>query len=238
MPLASTRFVLAITLLVSGLLLGGCNGKGKIDPEVYNAFEAVGLVQGTHYTVLKKPLINVPMPETADTSVIEFFWYGCGHCFKFEEPLYHWKKTLPANVAFKKIPAMWSDSMTLHAKAFYTAEFLGQEQINAQLFPLIMSFRTINDDLPQQTERLKLMFSGFYFGGKEFDQHWNSEAMQTNIAQAEQWQAQADIQATPSIIVDGRYLLDNKALGDPSGVLQAASKMIDALLMLKQTQAI
>ena len=36
--------------------------------------------------------------------VIEFFWYGCPHCFTFEPMLESWARRLPPDVAFRQVP--------------------------------------------------------------------------------------------------------------------------------------
>src|SRR5690606_16906739 len=52
-------------------------------------------------------LVNPPQP-TADPSkveVLEFFWYGCPHCYHFEPDLNAWLKKKPDNVVFVRQPA-------------------------------------------------------------------------------------------------------------------------------------
>ncbi len=64
--------------------------------------DAQDYVEGTHYNLI------VPAVRTADPSkieIVEFFWYGCGHCYSFEPLLEEWKKDLPDDVAFRPIPA-------------------------------------------------------------------------------------------------------------------------------------
>jgi len=57
--------------------------------------------------------------------VIEFFWYGCGHCYALEPAVNAWLKTLPADVVFKRIPAYPSDQWGELAKVYYTVEAMG-----------------------------------------------------------------------------------------------------------------
>ncbi len=89
----------------------------------------------------------VPVSPAQPTSVgpgqievIEFFWYGCPHCFGVEPYLEAWLKNKPANVVFKRIPAAWpgGEHMDIDAKAFYTAQSLGiGEKIHEPLFNAI-----------------------------------------------------------------------------------------------------
>lgn len=45
-----------------------------------------------------------PTHDVNKIEVIEFFWYGCPHCFDFEPTLAKWLKTMPKNVEFIRNP--------------------------------------------------------------------------------------------------------------------------------------
>src|SRR5437868_2119381 len=51
--------------------------------------------------------------------VIEFFWYGCPHCYALEPTVESWSKKLPQDVAFRRVPAPLGQSCIPHAQAFY-----------------------------------------------------------------------------------------------------------------------
>ncbi|MGH7239731.1 MAG: thiol:disulfide interchange protein DsbA/DsbL, partial [Candidatus Saccharimonadales bacterium] len=61
--------------------------------------------------------------------VIQFFWFGCPHCFAVEPYLEAWLKHKPSNVVFKRIPANFpgSEQWGIDARAFYVAQALGIE---------------------------------------------------------------------------------------------------------------
>ena len=67
--------------------------------------------------------------------VIEFFWYGCPHCFHFEPTLNRWLADKPKNVDFIQIPAPLNKSWELHTKAFYALELMGmQKKLHTKIF--------------------------------------------------------------------------------------------------------
>ena len=47
--------------------------------------------EGEHYDIVS-PVLRTSNPEKIE--VMEFFWFGCGHCYTFEPLLAAWKKTL------------------------------------------------------------------------------------------------------------------------------------------------
>ena len=63
-------------------------------------------VEGTNYVRLGQA---VPVPTGGKIDVIEFFWYGCPHCNAFEPTLEAWLKTLPPDVAFRRVPIAFSE---------------------------------------------------------------------------------------------------------------------------------
>jgi len=78
-------------------------------------------VSGTHYTELKAP---VNTRDSSKVEVLEAFWYGCSHCFRFEPLIENWHANAPADVDFARFPAMWNALMEIHAQVYYAAEAL------------------------------------------------------------------------------------------------------------------
>jgi len=84
--------------------------------------EETAYTEGVHYDLISPALRG---RDPGKIEIVEFFWYGCGHCYNFEPLLVQWKKTFPEDVDFMPSPAMWNPAMKIHAQAFYTAQALG-----------------------------------------------------------------------------------------------------------------
>src|SRR5215469_14347782 len=67
--------------------------------------------EGTDYTVLASPQ---PTDSPGKIEVLDFFWYGCPHCYAFLPALEAWRKRQPADVAFKHIPVAFDTSREPH----------------------------------------------------------------------------------------------------------------------------
>lgn len=76
-------------------------------------------VAGTHYIELKAP---VNTPDDSKIEVLEAFWYGCSHCFRFEPLVADWEAKAADDVDFRRYPAMWNALMKIHAQIYFTAE--------------------------------------------------------------------------------------------------------------------
>ena len=91
--------------------------------------------EGRDYVRLNTP---VPVPAGGKIDVIEFFSYGCPHCFTFEPMLEQWIKRLPPDVAFRRIPATFDGPFAGYARLFYALEAVGLvETLHKRVFAAI-----------------------------------------------------------------------------------------------------
>ena len=79
--------------------------------------------EGFDYRILPIPQ---PVENKGKVEVIEFFWYGCPHCYDFEPELIGWAKRQPKDVVFKRVPVAFRDDFMPHSQLFYTLEALGK----------------------------------------------------------------------------------------------------------------
>ena len=81
-------------------------------------------VEGVNYIKLSQPApVSAPAGKI---EVIEFFWYGCPHCYAFEPSLGPWIKKLPADVSFRRVHAQFTPQWVQHAKLFYALDAVGE----------------------------------------------------------------------------------------------------------------
>src|SRR6185436_14111160 len=95
--------------------------------------------------------LNPPLPTESDgkIEVLEFFWYGCIHCYNLEPRLETWLKTKPADVAFRRVPAVLSDRWGHDAVVFYAFEVLGVlDKLHRPFFDAIHRERLRSDNMP------------------------------------------------------------------------------------------
>ncbi len=149
-------------------------------------------------------LVTPPQP-TADPSkveVIEFFWYGCPHCYHFEPDLNAWLKNKPDNVVFIRQPAIFNDHWRAHAKAFFTAEALGVlDKMHADFYDAIQ-----NKKMALESEAdLAKFFAEHGVKEAEFHKAYKSFAVDTKMRQAEGMAARYGVTGTPSLVVNGKY---------------------------------
>ncbi|MDE2344861.1 MAG: thiol:disulfide interchange protein DsbA/DsbL [Gammaproteobacteria bacterium] len=166
---------------------------------------ADNFVEGTNYVP-----VNPAQPTSVgpgQIEVIEFFWYGCPHCFGVEPYLEAWLKHKPANVVFKRIPAAWpgGEHMDVDAHAYYTAQALGiSEKIHEPLFNAIHLQNQY--DLTNSQDALQKFFARYGVSQQQFDASWNSFGVQLKMNQALETLKAYGVQGVPTFIINGKWM--------------------------------
>ena len=164
------------------------------------AVGAAELKEGRDFRV-----INPPLAAAKDKiEVTEFFWYGCPHCFDFEPVLAAWVKKLPANVSFRRVPAISSnDKWVAAARLYYTSEAMNLgEKMHGDVFNAIhVDHLRLHDE--------KVLFEWVAKKGvdaKKFSEAWASSGVQSRIQQARELTQDSGLAGVPAVMVQGRYL--------------------------------
>jgi thiol:disulfide interchange protein DsbA len=157
-------------------------------------------IEGKQFTRLQMPQ---PTEQNGKVEVIEFFWYGCPHCAEFEPTLQAWKQQLPADVSFRKVPAIFRDSWVPGARLFYTLEALGLfDRLNDAVFDAMIRRKiNLNDELvlldwvaQQGVDRAK------------FAAAYRSAAVGAKVRKAAEMTQEYGFGGVPVLIVGGKYL--------------------------------
>ena len=85
--------------------------------------QAQKIEEGFDYRVLPIPQ---PVESKGKVEVIEFFWYGCPHCYDFEPELSSWVKRQPKAVVFRRVPVAFRDDFLPHSQLFYALDSMGK----------------------------------------------------------------------------------------------------------------
>ena len=159
------------------------------------------------YEVLANPQ---PTSTTDKVEVIEFFWYGCPHCYYFSPFLETWKVTKkPDYVELIIMPTVWkNDAWAPSAKAFYTAKALGVlEKIHTPLFRAIHYARGKRDLSFIKENAFQQFVAKYGVSQSDFRKKYHSFFVDTEVRHAKKMTKDYDIQGVPVIYVNGKYRL-------------------------------
>lgn len=178
---------------------------------------------GQDYTELKSAQ---PVEAKGKVEVVEFFWYRCPHCFNLEPVLEPWVKKLPADVQFRRVPAVLSESWAVDAGYFYTFEALGVlDKLHKPFFDAIHKDRLDIRSEPAMTEWLKK--NGIE--RKKFDEVYKSFGVQAKVKRAAQLSAAYQLEGVPLLAVHGKYTVSAEQGGSQAGMLAATDRLVDAV---------
>ena len=144
----------------------------------------------------------VPVEGTNKIEVIEFFWYGCIHCYNLEPALEGWLKTLPNDVEFRRVPAVFNERWGLDASIYYAMEALGLvDKLHRPLFDAIHKNRLRTDNQQAFTEWLTQQG----VDAKKFIETVQSFGVRSKTRRAVQLTLAYKVDGTPAMAVHGRY---------------------------------
>jgi len=155
--------------------------------------------------------------------VIEFFWYGCPHCYHLEADVNKWAKSLPADVEFKRIPAYPSEAWGEAARIFYTLEAMGLlDKYHDKVFDAIHkdNINLINKKIRDQW----LAKNGI--DPAKFDQVSKSFTVASNLQRDKQMTMNYKVDGVPRLVVGGKYYTSGELAGGADKIFPAVDEMI------------
>jgi protein dithiol oxidoreductase (disulfide-forming) len=181
---------------------------------------AQGLQEGKNYFRLKSPQ---PVETGKKIEVIEFFSYGCPHCADLDPELQAWQKTLPADVAFRRVPVMFQDRWIGLAKVFFTLEALGvDDRMTPEVFVAVHK-----SGMPLWNE--KTFFDWAASRGldrKKVEEMYTSFAIGGKVNRAKQLAQAYNVQSVPMVIVDGKFTTASDKVGTHAAMPAAINELI------------
>ena len=183
--------------------------------------QAKNFEEGKEYSKL-----NTAQPtQTGDKiEVLEFFWYGCPHCFHLEPALQKWLKNKPDNVHFIRVPAPLNPSWLVHTKTYYALELMGVgEKHHHDLFTAIHTERKRIFDLDAITAYLKELGVDV----DAFNDAYNSFAVEMRTRKAMQLGKAYELHGVPMLTVNGKYVIGADTAGGYDAMINVTNFLIE-----------
>ena len=187
-------------------------------------------IAGTHYIELSNP---VRTQDPSKVEVVEAFWYGCTHCFRFEPLLENWVANLPDDVNFVLFPAQWNQLMKIHSQIYYVSEaLLAAGKIDKAKFSELheAAFNAINIDgnRLQNERQIGALFTEHGVSEEDFSSTFNSFSVRTKVNQGDRRMQDYQVRSTPNMIVNGKYLISTgQAVTTQQEMLNVVEFLID-----------
>ncbi len=190
-------------------------------------FFAAGLAQaqptaGVEYRELSSAQ---PADAAGKIEIIEFFWYGCPHCYNFEPVIEPWVKKLAKDVQFRRVPAIFNPEWEQGARAYYALEAIGERQrLHKPLFDAVHTgarLRVANE--AALTEWLGTQG----VDTKKFAAAYRSFSVEGKVKRAAQLTQAYKIEGVPAMAVNGKYVVVTDNIKSFDQMLAVADHLID-----------
>ena len=152
-----------------------------------------------------------PTDEPGKIEIVEFFSYGCPHCYEFYPQLSAWAAKLPADVVIKKVPVNFNSYFAAIAPFYYALEITGDlARLDANVFKTIHVDGNRLADPKSRAEWAQK--NGVNV--QKFEEAYKSFGVLSKVKRAEQMTAAYKVTGVPALAVEGKYLVGGKDFAD------------------------
>jgi protein dithiol oxidoreductase (disulfide-forming) len=183
------------------------------------AAPAYAQVQGQDYELLTPPQ-QTSSPDRVE--VIEFFSYGCPHCYAMQPQIVKWAAQLPASATFMRVPVSFGRrEWGQLSRAYYALEATGDL---ARLDDAV--FDAIHQEHKQlfSEDALAAWAAENGVEAARFRAAFESPGVSAKAMRAEQLSRDYKVNSVPHVIVDGKYIVTGKTHEE---TLKIARQLVD-----------
>ena len=177
--------------------------------------------EGADYLVLDKP---APTEAGAGKiEVVEFFWYSCPHCNKFEPQLEEWIKKMPKDVTLRRAPVAFKPDFEPQQRLYFVLEAMGKvEELNKKVFAAIHVERQALNTLPLIADWAEKQG----INKAKFTEAYNSFPIVTKSLKATKLQDAYSVDGVPALGVAGKFYTSGAVAQTMERALQVTDHLI------------
>lgn len=171
-------------------------------------------VKPAHATAVKK----------GEIELIEFFWFGCIHCYSVVGSVNKLEARLPKNVRFTRMPAVFNDRLAILARGYYTLEELpNSKQLGEALFETIHAW---GQRVETEQDFIDWAAKSANVDRKKIADIYYSARVASKVAHARQLTADYRLDNVPMFVINGKYVTDLVIAGDEAALFDTINKLI------------
>ena len=170
-------------------------------------------------------LVNPPINtrNSDKIEVLEYFWFGCPHCFAFEPSINSWIAKKPDYVDFVREAPPLNPGWEPHSRAFYAAEIMG---VTEQFFEPMFNGIHVDRRSLRSPDSIAKFAGELDIDADKFRKTMDSFAVNTKMNQAMQMARASGITGVPSIVINGKYLTGGSLAGSHDGILRVIDERV------------
>jgi len=188
-----------------------------------------GYQEGTHYQLVDNPR----RIRGTRVEVMEFFSYGCPHCFELESYVAAWREKNRDRISFVRSPVIFNEGWRGIAQSYYASEALNvTDEIHLELFDEVQR----KNNATMSIDHLAGIFASNGVSEEAFRREYASPGVRRQVDLAEQRQQRFKIPSVPAVVVNGKYLVVTSSNVGLSRMLDVVDHLIDQETTASQSQ--
>lgn len=186
---------------------------------------AAPLQEGKDYRLVTPHVATL----TNNIEVIDFFAYTCGHCYRFSPTLESWMQKLPKDVTVRRVPVAWDPSTQFLSRIYYTFEALNRlEDLHPSFWQDILDGRITSE------ADLQSWLTSHRVNLDQWNKAYESFTVTMKTQQAMQTWQNYQLDATPYVAVNGKYLTAPHMAGSRQKTIEVLNTMIEQERQIRQ----
>ncbi|MES2956325.1 MAG: thiol:disulfide interchange protein DsbA/DsbL [Pseudomonadota bacterium] len=176
---------------------------------------------GTDFLVLDKPApVEAPAGKI---EVVEFFWYSCPHCNRFEPALEEWIKKAPKDVVVRRVPVSFRPDFEPQQRLYYVLEAMNKvDELHKKVFLAIHGEK----QLLNTAELIAAWAEKQGLNKVKFLEMYNSFGIATKARKATQLQDAYKVDGVPALGVAGRFYTSGELAKNMDRALQVTDYLV------------
>ena len=156
--------------------------------------------EGVDYLTLDKPALTEA--AAGKIEVVEFFWYSCPHCNRFEPQLDEWAKKMPKDVVLRRAPIAFRPDFEPQQRLYFALESMNKvEELHKKVFYAIHVEKQALNSLPLIADWVEKQG----IDKAKFTEMYNSFPVATKTRKASLLQDAYKVDGVPALGVAGKY---------------------------------
>lgn len=180
---------------------------------------------GVDYLTLDKP---APTESAGKIEVVEFFWYSCPHCNRFEPQLEEWARKMPKDVVLRRAPVAFRPDFEPQQRLYFVLEAMNKvDELHKKVFYAIHVERQALNTLPLIADWAEKQG----IDKAKFMEAYNSFPVATKTRKATLLQDAYKVDGVPALGVAGKFYTS----GSVAQTMERALVVTDHLVGIVRT---
>ncbi|MEE2733456.1 MAG: thiol:disulfide interchange protein DsbA/DsbL [Pseudomonadota bacterium] len=180
------------------------------------AFSLERYVEGVHYQ-------KVPNTQHQPNTVMEFFSFGCPHCYHVEPLVEKWLESKPEAVQFSRVPATWNAKFRDLGRLYYVIEKL---DLVDQAMPVVFDYLHGQNKTVDGPKGAYDALQGLGVSEAAINAAWTDNTVETKTNTAGKIYGQYQIRGVPAFMVNGHYTTTVKMAGSEEELFEVVNFLL------------